>query len=76
MEGLAPPQSELLTMFRRIHALNWPRREHDVVNTDARGCVIETNSIIARLGKMRFSTRSRLLASVNQPSAAEVTHHA
>ena len=56
--------------------VNRPRREHDVVNTDARGCVIETNSIIARLGKMRFSTRSRLLASVNQPSAAEVTHHA
>jgi hypothetical protein len=51
MEGLAPPQSELLTMFRRIHALNWPRREHDVVNIGACDRVIETNPIIARLGR-------------------------
>jgi len=38
-------------VFRRIHAVNWPRREHDVVNIGACGCAIETNPIIARLGE-------------------------
>jgi hypothetical protein len=41
----------LLTAFRRIRAVNQPRREHDVVNIGACGSAIETNPIIARLGE-------------------------
>jgi hypothetical protein len=40
----------LLAVFRRIHAVNLPHLEHDVVNIGARGYAIETNSIIAKLG--------------------------
>jgi hypothetical protein len=36
-------------VFRRIHAVNPPRLEHDLVNIGARGYAIETNSIIAKL---------------------------
>jgi hypothetical protein len=49
-DAIAMPQLRPLAAFQHIHAVDRPRSEHDVVNTDDHGYAIETNTSIARLG--------------------------